>query len=219
METQLTRRDGAMLARGLGWFSIGLGLAEVAAPGALARAIGVEEDTGAKIAMRAVGAREIANGVGLLVRPRTPALLWSRVAGDAIDLGLLGFALGTNKESRGRLMIAIGAVLGVAVLDALGGTRMHKSQREVTGKSTVTINRPQAEVEAYFSRLGEITKKGLRFVPARNGRATEVHVEGRATGDLRRIKQILETGEVVISDASAHTLPHPARPSAEGDDR
>jgi hypothetical protein len=218
METQLTRRDGAMLARGLGWFSIGLGLAEVAAPGMLAKAIGVEDDRGAKLAMRAAGAREIANGVGLLARPKTPALLWSRVAGDAIDLGLLGFALGTNRAPRNRLLIAIGAVLGVAVLDALGGTRLQRSQREATSKSTITINRPQAEVEAYFSRLGEVTKKGLRFVPARNGRATEVHVEGRATGDLRRIKQILETGEVVVSDASLHTMPHPARPS-KGDDR
>jgi hypothetical protein len=31
-------------------------------------------------------------------------------------------------------------------------------------------------------------------------------------GDLRRFKQIMETGEVVHSDASIHTTPHPARP-------
>jgi len=33
-------------------------------------------------------------------------------------------------------------------------------------------------------------------------------------GDLRRLKQVLETGEVVRSDASIHRGPHPAQPSA-----
>jgi len=33
--------------------------------------------------------------------------------------------------------------------------------------------------------------------------------------DLRRLKQILETGEVLHSDASIHTGPHPARPSSQ----
>lgn len=32
-------------------------------------------------------------------------------------------------------------------------------------------------------------------------------------GDLRRLKQVLETGEVLRSDASVHRLPHPAQPS------
>jgi hypothetical protein len=34
-------------------------------------------------------------------------------------------------------------------------------------------------------------------------------------GDLRRFKQVLETGEVVHSDASIHRGPHAAQPSAE----
>lgn len=34
-------------------------------------------------------------------------------------------------------------------------------------------------------------------------------------GDLRRFKQVLETGEVVHSDASIHEGMHPARPSAD----
>jgi uncharacterized membrane protein len=31
-------------------------------------------------------------------------------------------------------------------------------------------------------------------------------------GDLRRLKQVMETGEVVHSDASIHRGPHPAQP-------
>jgi uncharacterized membrane protein len=34
-------------------------------------------------------------------------------------------------------------------------------------------------------------------------------------GDLRRFKQLIETGEVLRSDASAHRKPHPAQPSAD----
>lgn len=75
----------------------------------------------------------------------------------------------------------------------------------------------------------------VRFVPAPGGRGTEIHVKlryaapggrmGRALAkllgrepqqqvrsDLRRLKQVLETGGVVHSDASIHKGPHPARP-------
>jgi uncharacterized membrane protein len=34
-------------------------------------------------------------------------------------------------------------------------------------------------------------------------------------GDLRRFKQVMETGEVLRSDASAHTRPHPAQPALD----
>ncbi len=33
-------------------------------------------------------------------------------------------------------------------------------------------------------------------------------------GDMRRFKQVMETGEVLRSDASAHTKPYPAQPSS-----
>jgi len=33
-------------------------------------------------------------------------------------------------------------------------------------------------------------------------------------GDLRRLKQVIETGEVLYSDATLHRLPHPAQPAA-----
>lgn len=76
----------------------------------------------------------------------------------------------------------------------------------------------------------------VQFVPAPGGRGTEVWVEIRydAPGgrigaaiaklfghepsqlvqdDLRRLKQLLETGEIVHSDSSIHRGLHPARPS------
>jgi hypothetical protein len=119
----LDTNSGTKLAYGLGLFSIGLGLTEVIAPRALARWIGVDGDDRTAIALRAAGVREIGNGVAILARPRTPATLWSRVVGDALDLGILGWLGGTRRERTTRLAIAVGAVLGVMALDVLGARK------------------------------------------------------------------------------------------------
>jgi hypothetical protein len=118
--------DGATatdtLGRGLGWFSVALGLAEVAAPRAVARLIGVGEDhPGAVRALRAFGLRELASGVALLSRPEAPARVWSRVAGDAIDVAFLLWSLRAPRTRRQRLALAVGAVAGVTVLDLVAG--------------------------------------------------------------------------------------------------
>ena len=43
--------------------------------------------------MRGLGVREITSGVGILSNERTAEWLWSRVAGDVMDLALLSRAL------------------------------------------------------------------------------------------------------------------------------
>ena len=53
------------LAQGLGWFSIGLGLAELLAPEGVTRPFGMERHTGL---IRTYGLREIAAGVGILTQ-------------------------------------------------------------------------------------------------------------------------------------------------------
>ena len=75
----------------------------------------------------------------------------------------------------------------------------------------------------------------VRFVQAPGGRGTEIHVDLRyeppagklgalfaklfgeepgqqVEGDLRRFKQVLETGSITVSEATVHEKPHPARP-------
>jgi hypothetical protein len=118
--------DGATatdaLGRGLGWFSIALGLAEVAAPHAVARLIGVRDDDPRAVGtLRAFGLRELASGVSILSRPEAPARVWSRFGGDVIDLAFLLWSLRVSRTSRQRLAIALGAVAGVAALDLLAG--------------------------------------------------------------------------------------------------
>ena len=66
------------LARVLGWFSIGLGAAELIAPSRITAALGLQGKEGV---VRAYGAREITSGI-LSLSVDKQAGLWSRVAGD-----------------------------------------------------------------------------------------------------------------------------------------
>lgn len=111
------------LARALGWFSLGLGLAELLAPHRFTRALGLD---GKEALVRAYGAREIAAGLMSLSVERQ-AGLWSRVAGDGIDLTTLLAGLRHDNPKRDNVALALGMVLGVTALDIIGaqatGTR------------------------------------------------------------------------------------------------
>jgi hypothetical protein len=82
------------LARPLGWFSIGLGLAELLAPRRIAEAHGAPD---AGTLVRGFGVREIAAGIGILAAPERSAGLWARAAGDVLDIGAAGLAAATTK--------------------------------------------------------------------------------------------------------------------------
>jgi uncharacterized membrane protein len=275
-------------AKALGWFSIGLGLAEIAACKGVAELIGVRAVARTRATFRALGLREIATGAAILAQPRSARWVWGRVLGDLIDLVMLGKA---RKREPKRLAAAAASVVAVTVVDAW--TALELSQRRHRGisiRTAVTINRPREEVYRFWRdfenlprfmshlesvevqngssrwraralpgktleweadviidrpnetiawrsrRDSELPNAGsVRFLPAPGGRGTEVRLnldfdppggplaaaltrlfgkipEVRIEQDLRRLKQVLETGEVVLSDASIHRGPHPARP-------
>jgi hypothetical protein len=110
------------MASALGWFSIGLGALEVLAPEAMGRALGVPHR---KAWIRACGVREIGTGIGLLRAEDKAPWLWARVAGDAVDLALLGAAYKQSGGRRGNVALAIGSVAAVTALDALSGSAQH----------------------------------------------------------------------------------------------
>src|SRR5689334_13061143 len=101
------------LAQFLGWFSIGLGAAELLAPKALCRSLAVDCD---EKLVQAFGARELAAGFGILSQRNPTPWLWGRVAGDAVDLGALAAAMKMSAR-RGAVAAAIGSVVGITVLD------------------------------------------------------------------------------------------------------
>ncbi|GGK53880.1 cyclase dehydrase [Salinarimonas ramus] len=107
-------RETDRLARGLGLFSLALGLAEIAAPRAVARSVGL---SGREGYVRACGAREVATGIALLAADDPMPWMWGRVVGDAVDLGLLASALDEGPQRRERAGLAMGAVAAVTLLD------------------------------------------------------------------------------------------------------
>lgn len=117
--------DAQRLARGLGWFSIGLGLTELVAPGWLGEKIGMGPRTGL---LRTLGAREALTGVGALQQARPIGPIWARVAGDVMDLAVLAAAARSYDAQRNRLALAAAAVLGVTVLDVVCALKLQQNR-------------------------------------------------------------------------------------------
>lgn len=301
-----TSRPAVGTARGLGWFSIGLGLAEVAMPRRLARLIGMDDDDTTRNILFGYGLREIATGVAILRSERPTNAVWARVGGDVLDLATLGRAMADDDSDRGRLTAATAAVLGVAALDLFTGRRLSRTgeraertrgraaaDRGIRVAETVTVARTREEVYRFWRDLtnlprfmehleavqvlddrrshwrarapagnsvewdaeiiedqpseriswrsiqeADVPNTGtVRFRVAPGNRGTEIHVTLRydppagrlgalvaklfgeepaqqVKSDLRRLKQVLETGEVVHSDTSVHPGLHPAQPTA-----
>jgi hypothetical protein len=115
------------MAKGLGWFSIALGLAELLAPDATARATGARHG---KNLLQAYGAREIATGIGLLTAKDPQPWLWARVAGDALDLATLAADLGSGNDKRRNTAWSMLAVLGVTALDVYAAETARRAAAE-----------------------------------------------------------------------------------------
>jgi hypothetical protein len=117
------------LARALGWFSIGLGLAELVAPGRIARSLGIDDKQGL---IRAYGARELASAVPTLSIDKSIGLA-SRIAGDVLDLGTLATALKRDNPQRRNAAIATALVAGITALDILAFSGVRSSHRREPG--------------------------------------------------------------------------------------
>jgi hypothetical protein len=109
------------VARGLGWFSVALGIAELLAPRAISRAAGMDASAGL---VRLYGLRELACGVGILTSRNPAPFLWARVGGDVLDLSTLAARSNTGSgRDRRRAMRAAVNVAGVTALDVYAAQR------------------------------------------------------------------------------------------------
>jgi uncharacterized membrane protein len=293
---------GEKLADFLGMLGIGIGLAQLVAPQGVAKLVGVmnpdEDDVNA---MRLLGVREIASGVAVLTNHRPVKSRWTRVAGDALGLALLGKTLANPENDRGRTAFALTNVLAIGALDLLC-VRELSNQPEmrangaqdrglVRARRSITVDRSPEEVYLFWRNLenlprfmrhlesvrviderrshwiarapggasvewdaevledrpneaiawsslpgSDVENAGrVRFLRAPGGRGTEVLLEleyrppfGRlgskiaqlwreepsqqVAEDLRHLKQALELGEIVVSDATRERGMHPAVP-------
>jgi uncharacterized membrane protein len=293
---------GESLSDFLGYFSIGLGLAEVIAPTAVARLIGIKHPNDRnRTTLRLMGLREITSGIAILSNQQPKKAMMSRVAGDAIDIALLGATLANPENDRGRTLFATANVLAVTALDVMASKALAQQPETVANagvdqgiirtKRSITVNRPVAEVYDYWRNfenlprfmrhLVSVTETGerrshwvakapagksvewdaemtedtpneliawrslpgakvynageVRFVRAPGDRGTELRVTieydppfgklgskvamlwreepgQQIADDLRHFKQVMETGEIVLSDATKQRGMHPAQP-------
>jgi len=206
------RRQEQRMANGLGWLSLGLGLAEVAAPTRVARLIGVSADETNQEVLRAVGLRELVTGAALLSslareterdpslarRPaRVDSSVWARVGGDLMDLALLGAAFRSQPTNKQRLGRAAAVVACATLLDLFAGVAFGSQPRQsplaragIEIKRAITVNRSAAELYAFWRDLENLP----RFMS---------HLESvRVTGDGRsHWKARAPAGSVVEWDA------------------
>src|SRR4051794_20388189 len=121
METALPEEK---LADAMGWASLGLGLALVAAPGRLNRLVGIRDEASTRAWQRIVGLRELSAFALIVPGGQRRAGLWAGVAGDAKDLALLGVAAGRKRESGARLAATTAGIAAIAALDAYAAARL-----------------------------------------------------------------------------------------------
>lgn len=102
--------------RALGLLSIAMGVAAVAAPRRVSSSLGLQAD---EQAISAFGAREIASGAGLLSPVKPGPWFWMRVAGDVMDLAVVGRALGRDNPKRAVVRVVAAVVAGIAIIDTI----------------------------------------------------------------------------------------------------
>ena len=127
------------LARALGWFSLGLGVPQLTMPGELNQFIGVVDDATARRWQRIVGAREVLAAAGLFSGRGHAGWLWARVAGDGMDIVLLGRTLIDGRSTSPlRTERALTAVVGITAVDLLAavGATTRRSRTTQLGAGT-----------------------------------------------------------------------------------
>jgi uncharacterized membrane protein len=200
------------LAAGLGWFSIGLGLAELLAPRRVGETAGIQ---GHDYSLRAAGMRELMSGIGILSQPRAAGWLWSRVAGDVIDLSMLARAAKNAQDDRQRrrALGAITAVAGVTALDVLCSVRLTQQrgngrQQDHDGngnggahaetnhplRRSVIIDRPLEEIYSFWRNFENLPRfmNHLKSVQVLDAKRSHWVAKGPAGTEVEWDAEIIE---------------------------
>ena len=148
------------LVKALAGASFGLGLAELVAPDKVAALAGVDDTKLSRRVIRALGARECGHGAALL--GGSDKLVWTRVAGDALDVALLmaGVAArGPGRRRRGAMAaLALGGIGAADLYAAVRATRNGGGRHEGGGhhrtlRAAITVRRPAEDVYRFWREL------------------------------------------------------------------
>lgn len=164
IERRAARRDRRVrlspedCAWGLGWWSLGLGLAQVVAPRTMSRLIGVPMP---RALTMLCGVRAIACGVGILTQERPEPWMRIRVVGDAFDLATLAAGSLLPGTHRGRVAVASAAIAGVGAADLYCSSRLRERGTRPRPRHvmlSVDVQRPPADVYRFWRNLSNLPR-------------------------------------------------------------
>ena len=159
--TPRRRRGGSppeKIARGIGWFSVGMGLAQILAPRLVSRLSGLPLPPALSVAC---GVRELVCGIGILTQERVRPWMQARVAGDALDLAAFGAALAMPGADRPRVAVATAAVAGVTALDVYCSYALAKDRRRPAPRHlrvSVSVGGSPEEVYRFWRDCGNLPR-------------------------------------------------------------
>ncbi len=199
------------LARALGWFSIGLGVAELLAPRKFEKAIGVRKNHNGLT--RSYGLRELTAGIGLLAadEKKLSPWMWSRVAGDVLDLASLGSGFSSERNHKGKLALASAAVLGVTVADILCSVQLTKEETEPTSvRRAVSIRKSPQELYQFWRNFENLPRfmYHLEAVTVTDGTRSHWVAKGPA-------KTKVEWDAEIIDDEPNHLIAWQSLPGSD----
>jgi hypothetical protein len=215
------------LTKLLGAFSFALGVTQLTVPERVNQLIGVNDTPKSRAIQRAVGVQELTAAQGIFAfSPPTP-VLWSRVVGDLVHVGLLVNALTEKRNDRTKLFATIGAVAGIGALDTFVSVRYQSRwPKEPTlgtplpstrdddslaahfeGNPAVTILASETEIRPRLQQFEVASYGDIQFRQAPGGRGTEVIIvtsknTDKVKADLRKVKELIEVGEIVRSEGA-----------------
>jgi len=146
------------IARGIGWFSVGIGIAQIVAPRLVTRLVGLPLPPALTIAC---GVRELVCGIGILTQEQPRPWVQARVVGDALDLTAFGAALLLPGADRSRLAVSTAAVASVAALDVYCSRELAKDRRRPAPRHlsmSVHVDRPAAELYRFWRDLPNLPR-------------------------------------------------------------
>ncbi len=226
-DRQSRMRDASAqrLAHGLAWFSISLGLAQIVAPRLISRLVGGNGKYANLI--RFYGVRELASGLMIFGQGRRPAAaVWSRVAGDAVDIATLAAAGASPRMNRSGVALATAGVLGVTALDVYCARELSRErvgEAGITMSRSVVVNRPPHELYAFWRTFENFprfmyhvqsvrtTGPGVSHWVVNGPAGTSVEWDARMTADVpnERISWQTLEGADVESSGSVRFEPRP----------
>jgi uncharacterized membrane protein len=162
------------VSEGLGVLSLGIGLAALLAPRQVGELIGVPKRPKT---IQLIGMREAASGIGLLSGRQSGAWLWSRVAGDLIDLAVLMTSQRGASRSRATASTAVvAAITAVDLAAAIQHSRVRRrpaAPADVYIDHTIIVNKSPLECYEFWRDLSNISRFTRRL------KKVTVHENGR----------------------------------------